>query len=102
MAHQLDANIVWAFIWYALSSRLVSYSLWMFLADVMPFALAAAAVMALTLLITSPLSSPWLLLISRIITAALLYYGLMKVARVKILDECMNFLLKKHKGKDRA
>ena len=95
-------NIVWAFIWYALSSRLVSYSLWMFLADVMPFALAAAAVMTLTWLITSPLSSPWLLLISRIITAALLYYGLMKVARVKILDECLNFLLKKHKGKDRA
>lgn len=86
-------NVVWAFVWFFLAHRLIAYSLWMFLKDIVPFALAAAAVMVATFFITKGITTLWLLLIVRILLAALLYFAVMKVARVKILDECIAFIL---------
>lgn len=88
-------NIVWLFVWHFFVNRMVGYSLWQFLKDTMPFALAALGVMVATHLLTSAISNLWLLLFSRIIIAVLLYYAVMRVARVKILQECVNFIFKK-------
>ena len=85
-------NVVWAFIWFYLAHRLTAYSPWMFLKDILPFALAAAAVMTVTFLATRGITTLWLLLAARVMLAALLYFLVMKVARVKILDECIAFL----------
>jgi hypothetical protein len=41
------------------------------------------------------LSSVYLLLALRIVLAAVLYVGVMKLLRVKIMDECIKFLSKK-------
>jgi O-antigen/teichoic acid export membrane protein len=86
-------NVVWAFVWFFLTRRLIAYSLWMFLCDIVPFALAATAVMAVTFYVTNGIATLWLLLVVRILLAAVLYFVVMKLARVKILDECIAFIL---------
>lgn len=88
-------NVVWAFVWFFLAHRLIAYSPGMFLKDIVPFALAASAVMAVTYFVTKTITTMWVLLVARILLAAVLYFVVMKVARVKILDECIAFILRR-------
>ena len=88
-------NIVWVFVWQAFTWRLTGYTLARFLADIMPFALAAAGVMLFTWYVTLGVSHLLLLLLIRILTAAVLYWIVMKLSRAVILDECMEFVRKK-------
>ncbi len=90
-------NVVWLFVWWAQVSRLTGYRLTMLLADIMPFALSAVAVMAVTGYVTSLLTqSLWLLLLSRVVMAAVLYYLVMRIAGAQILREAQAFVLGKH------
>lgn len=88
-------NVVWLFVWYFFAARLTDYRLAMFLRDIAPFALTAAAVMCLTAAATSWIASRWALLPARIVLAAGLYYAVMRAARVKILDDCVSFITSK-------
>ena len=98
-------NIVWVFVWHFFTRRLMGYRLLSFLKDIVPFALAAAGVMVVTGLITEftvdslqltdDYLKLWLLLISRIVIAAVLYYGVMRISGAVILKECIAFILKK-------
>ena len=102
-------TILWFFIWAYFAQRLAGYRFTMLLRDVLPFLLSAAAVMLTTGFITSmlatqlsTLNSQLSTLIARILLAALLYYALMRLFRVQILNECLQFLnfkgYKGHKG----
>ena len=96
--------ILWTLIWHFFVSRLTGYTLWALLLDIVPFAVIALAVMAATWW-TSLAVSRWLLaegtmqlailLAMRIVLAVILYYVVMRLLRVKILEECMAFLRKK-------
>ena len=98
-------NIVWVFVWHFFTRRLMGYRLLSFLKDIVPFALAAAGVMVVTGLITEftvdslqltdDYLKLWVLLISRIVIAAVLYYGVMRISGAVILKECIAFILKK-------
>ena len=88
-------NILWIFVWLFFVNLLTGYRLWFFIKDTAPFAVAAFAVMAVTYLATAGISTLWLLLICRIAMAALLYYVIMRVARVQILAECQQFIVSK-------
>lgn len=88
-------NIMWVFVWLFFVNRLTSYGLWFFIKDTTPFALAAFAVMAATHFATASIHTLWLLLICRIAMAMLLYYAVMRIARVQILAECQQFIIKK-------
>ena len=88
-------NITWVFVWLFFVNRLTSYGLWFFIKDTTPFALAAFAVMAATHFATASIHTLWLLLICRIAMAMLLYYAVMRIARVQILAECQQFIIKK-------
>ena len=98
-------NILWVFVWHFFVSRLMGYGLLSFLKDIVPFALAAAAVMSLTWLLTEftvyslrftdDYLKLWILLISRVVIAMLLYYGVMRIAGAVILKECLNFIRRK-------
>lgn len=88
-------NIIWLFIWQAFTWRLTGYTLGKFLADTLPFALTALAVMTAVGLITSSINRLWLLLLVRIMLAAAAYYAVMKAARVHILSECEEFIIRK-------
>lgn len=85
-------NTSWLLVWLFFVRRLIGYDYWMFFCDVMPFALAAAGVMGVAYIATMPLSNLIALLISRFIIAVVLYYVVMKIARVKILAECQRFV----------
>ena len=95
-------NIVWMFVWHFFARRLMNYSLIHFLKDMIPFALAAAGVMVVTyyvteltvdrLQITDDYLRLWVLLLSRVVMAALLYYAVMRLSGAVILKECLDFV----------
>lgn len=85
-------NTSWLLVWLFFLRRLIGYGYWMFFCDVMPFALAAAGVMGVAYVATMPLSNMIALLITRFVIAVVLYYVVMKLARVKILAECEKFV----------
>ena len=87
-------NIIWVFVWHFFVRRLMNYRLLDFLKDIIPFALAAAGVMVVTGFVTQSIENLWLLLISRVVIAALLYYAVMRLAGTVILKECLAFLKK--------
>lgn len=84
--------VAWTFVWHHLVGRLNGYTLWMFLLDVMPFAVSAFAVMAVTAVATAGIESLWLLLVARVVMAAVLYVAVMMAGRVKIMRECIEFV----------
>ena len=88
-------NILWVFVWLFFVNRLTGYGLWFFIKDTTPFALAAFAVMTATYFTTASIHTLWLLLICRIAMAMFLYYAVMRMARVQILAECQQFIIKK-------
>ena len=97
-------NIIWVFVWHFFVRRLMHYSLLHFLNDILPFALAAAGVMSLTgivtefivysLLFIDDYLKLWVLLISRVVLATILYYAVMRLAGAVILKECLAFIKK--------
>ena len=97
-------NIGWMFVWHFFVSRLMQYRLLHFLKDILPFALVAATVMAITrwtteliadgLELTDDTPRQWVLLISRTAIAAMLYYGVMRLSGAVILKECIAFIKK--------
>ena len=87
-------NTAWLLVWMFFVRRLTGYGYLMFARDVLPFALAAAAVMGATHVATASIQSLWLLLAARIVMAAVLYYAVMKAARARILAECERFVLR--------
>lgn len=93
-------NLLWVPIWFFFLKRLTGYRWTSFFADFAPFALSAFGVMGLTYLLTCGLKNDYLLLSSRILIAALLYYAVMRIAKVKILDECQQFVLQKIRKND--
>lgn len=87
--------ILWLLPWQIFAGRLIKYC-WMDAAmDILPFVFAAALTMMVTFYITEKIEMMWLLMLSRIAIASLLYYIIMKMARVEILRECEQFVLKK-------
>ena len=87
-------NILWVFVWQFFVKRLMTYRLFDFLKDIIPFALAAAGVMVVTGFVTQSISNLWLLLLCRVAIAAILYYAIMRLAGTVILQECLTFLKK--------
>lgn len=88
-------NILWVFVWHSFVHRLMNYGLLEFLKDILPFALAAVAVMAITGFVTQNIETLWLKLICRVLLAALLYYGVMRSAGAVILKEILAFIFRK-------
>lgn len=95
-------NILWLFVWQHLTYRLTGYTTAMFLRDIIPFAAAAAAVMYATHFITLAIHNHAALLTLRIVTAALGYYAVMRIAGTEILDECTGFIMSKFRRGSRS
>lgn len=90
-------TIAWLLVWHVATCRLIGLRLRWLLADMLPFCLAALAVMALTGAATLGIASQPLLLVVRILMASILYVALMRLLKVKIFYEAVEFLLKKKK-----
>ena len=95
-------NILWVFVWQVFVRRLMDYRLLHFLKDILPFALAAAAVMIVTgfasqfivdsLEFRDDYLKLWVLLLCRVLLAAILYYAVMRLSGAVILKEIQAFL----------
>ncbi len=93
-------NILWMLAWQAFAARLIGYSYWSMMRDLLPFLLITLVVMAVTYFVTLPLGNLYLLLIARVIIAVALYSLIMKLLRAKIYEECVEFIksrIKKNK-----
>ena len=91
--------IIWIGVWQTMARQLIGLRFCDMGKDVMPFLLSAAACMVASYYATSAISQPIVSLAARIAIAALLYMGIMKVARVKIFDECISYFLQHIKRK---
>lgn len=77
--------------------RLVNIRFGEFVLDIAPFMLIAAGVMALAYMVSVPINSLVLSMLVKVVTTIALYIAMMKVCRVKIFDECLNFFFKRDK-----
>ena len=89
--------VAWVAVWQHFARRAIGLSALMAAKDTMPYLAVAAAVMAITWLITKNIEPMVVLLVVRIVVAALLYLIAMKLLGSKMFDECMSYLLKKKK-----
>ena len=89
--------VVWFFVWHFFVRRLSGYSLFHLLKDTLPFLIVAAAVMVFTGWVTTTVGTLWVRLILRIFLAASIYFIIMRSLRVKILDECLEFVKRKYR-----
>lgn len=90
-------NIIWLIGWQIFAQRMIDVRLFDVLKDTMPFAVISIAVMLITWLVTSTVSNVYVLLLLRVVIAGCLYLAVMKLLRVRIMDECLSFFLKKIK-----
>ena len=91
-------TVLWLLAWQVFASRLIGYRFMNMLRDLLPFMFIALAVMGITCLVTMPISNMALLLVTRVLIAAVLYALTMKLCRAKIFEECIEFIRKRNKN----
>ena len=89
-------TILWLLVWQMVGAKLIHLRFLDVLKDIVPFLLISLFVMAVTYFVTAGITNMVLLLISRILIAALLYAGIMKLLHVKVMDECIKYLFHHH------
>lgn len=89
--------ILWLIPWHIFTGRLIRYRWTDAFKDIAPFALSAMFTMAVTYWATDMITNLYILIAIRFCLAATIYYGIMKIAKVQILRECEQFILKRIK-----
>lgn len=87
--------VLWLLAWQVVANRLVGLKLRHTLADVLPFMLISAGVMAASYFGTCWITSHAAVLVARIVLAAALYIAAMKAFQPEILTECLSYFKKK-------
>lgn len=90
-------NVAWLVIWQWWAKRLTGLSYMDALKDIMPFLVFTLAVLGVTWWLTNGITNLWLLLISRILIAGVLYGGIMWVSGAKIMRETIQYITKRRK-----
>ena len=93
-------NACWLFVWRYFASKEIAVTLVMFLLDVVPYMLLAAATMFASYFLTAGIGDQLILLLSRIAVAVLLYLSASALMRSKELYEIIDFLFKRKKASD--
>lgn len=92
----IGINVAWLFVWQYFAYRLIGLRLWEALSDVLPFLILSAACMALTWWITRPIESLWLLLLVKVVLAAVFYVTAIWISGARIMRESVDYLLHRH------
>lgn len=92
----IGINVAWLFVWQYFAYRLIGLRLWEALSDVLPFLLLSAACMALTWWFTRPIESLWLLLVAKVVLAAVFYVTAIWISGARIMRESVDYLLHRH------
>ena len=89
-------NIIWLVVWQIVAHNLTGLRFIDVVKDIAPFLVITAIVMAITYLLTRGVHNYIALLLLRILIAASLYFVSMKLARAKVMNECIKFVFHKH------
>ena len=84
---------LWTLVWHAFLKHEIGISFRDAARDIVPFLALAAMAMILTYIITMPIANVYLLLVSRIIIAAIIYLGSLWLLGAKILRECVGYVM---------
>lgn len=90
-------NSLWLVIWHYFANKEIRISLISILSDILPYIGASVITMAVTYFITLPVENTVLLMLSKIIVAAVLYFCIMRISGSSIQKETISYLLKKKK-----
>lgn len=93
-------NISWLAIWQWFAWRLTGLTFMEALKDTIPFLVFTLIVLGLTWWLTKGIENLWLLMLSRILLAAVLYAGIMWVSGARIMRESIHYIF--NKGRDEA
>ncbi len=85
--------VLWTGILQIIANNLIGLSFINMLKDICPFMIISATCIAVAYITTTAIEDPILLIFSRIILTSILYLGMMKIANVKIFNECIEFLM---------
>ena len=88
-------NILWLLIWMIFAKRIIGLRIVDTAKDMLPFVLCGGVVMLITYYSTRMIANIYLLLAVRVVIAAALYYGVMRLLNVVILRECLQYIFKK-------
>lgn len=88
-------NILWLLVWQSFAWHLIRLRLRDVVRDVAPFFLFSVLVMAVSWGVTRPVGNIWLMLIAKVVVAAVLYVGILWICGAKILRESLQYLIKK-------
>ncbi len=88
-------NILYLLVWQHFIRKETGLTLFMAVCDILPFGLIATATMLATWLLTSWITNIYLLFAAKILVGAALYAGVMKLFRVAIFTESVDFLLQR-------
>lgn len=88
-------TIVWLLVWQWYAKQEIGLRLSDVMKDILPYLIVSAGVMLLTYYITRPIDNLVVLLLVRLLLAALLYFTVMRLAGSQILKECMAYFLRK-------
>ncbi len=91
-------NVVWIFVWQYFAHRLIGIRLFDAIKDVLPFAAIAFLTMFVSYWIAKPIEHIVLLLVAKILLAGAIYFAAMKLSHAKIMEECLQYLLKKKRN----
>jgi O-antigen/teichoic acid export membrane protein len=89
--------VLWTVVWQVLAQRLTGLKMLDMLKDVVPFMLIALTCAGVAWWATRNVEELWLSILLRAVIMGALYVAMMKVAKVKIFDECITFLVKRKK-----
>lgn len=87
--------IAWLVVWQWMVKRFTGLGFFDVFKDIVPFMGCAALTMVITYFLTQSIENIYLLLGVRLLVAASIYFGIMKVLKVKILNECIAFAKRK-------
>ncbi len=85
-------NILWLATWQMAAHRLTGLRFRHVVADLLPFLAASAVVMVVTHYATLWLTIAPVLLLARMVLAAVLYLLILKLAHAQILEECLHYV----------
>jgi len=88
-------NILWLTVWQWWARRLIGLRFHEAALDILPFFLFAVGVMAASWWLTHGLDAGWLRMGLKIVSAVVLYVGLLWISGARILRESVEFLTKK-------
>jgi len=88
-------SVIFTAFWHFALRRIHPLGTLEVLKDIIPFLAIAILVMQASYHLTLSIDSLWLLLLARIVIAAALYYGVMRLLNVAILNECLKLIWKR-------